>query len=171
MRLRTATTAVIVLVLFAAGGCARKAAAPAAKAPASPASAATTSATTASTAAPETPAAAPAAAAAPTPTPLAYEASQGKVTFTYYCQTCHGETGAGDGFNAFNLDPHPRDLSAPDFQKKKSDADLADAIRRGGSGVGLSALMPPWGHTLSDRQVGELVLYIRVLGAQRKPAS
>ena len=95
----------------------------------------------------------------------------GKVTFTYYCQTCHGETGAGDGFNAFNLDPHPRDLSAPEFQKKKSDADLADAIRRGGSGVGLSALMPPWGHTLSDRQVSELVLYIRTLGAQRKPAS
>jgi mono/diheme cytochrome c family protein len=95
----------------------------------------------------------------------------GKVTFTYYCLTCHGETGAGDGFNAFNLDPHPRDLSAPEFQKKKSDAELADAIRRGGSGVGLSALMPPWGHTLSDRQVGELVLYIRTLEAQRKPAS
>jgi mono/diheme cytochrome c family protein len=92
----------------------------------------------------------------------------GKVTFTYYCQTCHGETGAGDGFNAFNLDPRPRDLSDPEFQKKKSDADLADAIRRGGSGVGLSALMPPWGHTLSDRQVGELVLYVRTL---HKPTS
>jgi mono/diheme cytochrome c family protein len=96
-----------------------------------------------------------------------YEARMGKVTFTYYCQTCHGETGAGDGFNAFNLDPHPRDLSAPDFQKKKSDADLADAIRRGGSGVGLSALMPPWGHTLSDRQIGELVLYVRTLSKPR----
>jgi mono/diheme cytochrome c family protein len=112
-----------------------------------------------------------AAPAPPEPTPLAYEARLGKATFTHYCQTCHGETGAGDGFNAFNLDPHPRDLSDPEFQKKKSDADLADAIRRGGAGVGLSALMPPWGHTLSDRQVGEVVLYLRTLPALRKPAS
>ncbi len=169
MRIRTATPALIALLLVPAA-CARKAPPVAANAPASPATAAANSAVPATNApAPETPA--PAAAAVPTPTPLTYEARQGKVTFTYYCQTCHGETGAGDGFNAFNLDPHPRDLSDPAFQKKKSDADLADAIRRGGSGVGLSALMPPWGHTLSDRQVGDLVLYIRTLPARRKPAS
>ena len=113
---------------------------------------------------PEAPAPAP-------PAPLPYEARLGKVTFTHYCQTCHGETGAGDGFNAFNLDPHPRDLSDPAFQKKKSDAELADAIQRGGAGVGLSALMPPWGHTLSARQIDELVLYLRTLPALRKPAS
>jgi mono/diheme cytochrome c family protein len=111
---------------------------------------------------------APAAAA---PAPLPYEARMGKETFTYYCQTCHGESGAGDGFNAFNLDPRPRDLSAPEFQKKKSDAEIADAIRRGGAGVGLSALMPPWGRTLSARQVDELVLYVRGLAVPAKPAS
>jgi mono/diheme cytochrome c family protein len=160
VRLRTATPALIVLLLVPAA-CTRKAAPVVAKAP--PAAASTSAVPAAETQA----AAVPAAAAAPTPAPLAYEARMGKVTFTYYCQTCHGETGAGDGFNAFNLDPHPRDLSAADFQKKKSDADLADAIRRGGSGVGLSALMPPWGHTLSDRQVGELVLYIRTLSKPR----
>jgi mono/diheme cytochrome c family protein len=167
MRFRTATPALIVLLLVPVA-CARTAAPAAAKAPAAPAADAASAVpapVVSSSAAPET--AAPAAAAAPTPAPLAYEARMGKVTYTYYCQTCHGETGAGDGFNAFNLDPHPRDLSAPDFQKKKSDADLADAIRRGGSGVGLSALMPPWGHTLSDRQVGELVLYIRTLSKPR----
>jgi mono/diheme cytochrome c family protein len=105
------------------------------------------------------------------PAALPYAARLGKVTFTHYCQTCHGETGAGDGFNAFNLDPHPRDLSDPEFQKKKSDAELADAIQRGGAGVGLSALMPPWGHTLSARQIEELVLYLRTLPALRKPAA
>ncbi len=117
---------------------------------------------------------APAAANAPVPaapTPLPDEAGLGRITFTHYCRTCHGESGAGDGFNAYNLDPHPRDLSDPEFQKKKTDAELADAIRRGGAGVGLSALMPPWGHTLSDRQIGDLVLYLRTLPALRKPAS
>src|SRR5262249_38752016 len=58
-----------------------------------------------------------------------YELRLGKVVFVDYCQTCHGETGAGDGFNSFNLDPRPRDLSDPAFQKKKSDQDLEDAIR------------------------------------------
>jgi mono/diheme cytochrome c family protein len=92
-----------------------------------------------------------------------YELRLGRLTYQHYCQTCHGETGAGDGFNAFNLDPRPRDISDPAFQKKKTDAELADAIRRGGAGVGLSALMPPWGHTLSPAQVDQVVLYLRSL--------
>ncbi|HET7177505.1 MAG TPA: hypothetical protein VFI63_02340, partial [Solirubrobacterales bacterium] len=56
----------------------------------------------------------------------------------------------------------------PAFQKAKSDADLADAVRRGGAGVGLSALMPPWGHTLSERQIADVVAYLRTL--KRPPA-
>ena len=149
MRHPTATPALIVFLLVP-GACARKAAPTAVKAPAASATAALAPATAA---------------------PLPYEARLGKVTFTHYCQTCHGESGAGDGFNAFNLDPHPRDLSDPEFQKKKSDAELADAIQRGGAGVGLSALMPPWGHTLSARQIDELVLYLRTLPTLRKAAS
>ena len=108
------------------------------------------------------PAAAPPAAEAAMGGP-SYEARIGKAVYEHYCQTCHGETGAGDGFNAFNLDPRPHDLSDPDFQKKKTDADLLDAIRRGGAGVGLSPLMPPWRHTVSDRQIDDVSLYIRSL--------
>ncbi len=104
----------------------------------------------------------PAAVGAP-PREASYELRLGKGIYGHYCQTCHGETGAGDGFNAFNLDPRPRDFSDPVFQKQKSDADLADAVRRGGAGVGLSPLMPPWGHTLSARQVDEVVIYLRAL--------
>lgn len=98
-----------------------------------------------------------------------YEMEIGKQTFQRYCAGCHGETGQGDGFNSFNLDPHPRDLSDPAFQKSKSNADLADTIRRGGSGVGLSSLMPPWGHTLDSRHVDDVVLYVRSL--RRGPAA
>ncbi len=110
-----------------------------------------------------------AASAAPAATPQpSYELRLGRSVYEHYCQTCHGEGGAGDGFNAFNLDPRPRDLSDPDFQKKKSDADLRDAIRRGGAGVGLTPLMPPWGRTLSGRQVEGVILYLRNL--RRPPA-
>lgn len=106
-------------------------------------------------------AAAPAAPASPAGPEPSYEQRLGKGVYVHYCQTCHGETGAGDGFNAFNLDPHPRDLSDPAFWKKKTDADLADVIRRGGAGVGLSPLMPPWGHTLSPQQVDQAILYLK----------
>lgn len=92
-----------------------------------------------------------------------YEMQIGKQTFQTYCSGCHGDAGQGDGFNAFNLDPHPRDLSDPAFQKSKSNADLEDAIRRGGAGVGLSSLMPPWGHTLDARHIDAVVLYVRSL--------
>jgi mono/diheme cytochrome c family protein len=100
---------------------------------------------------------------APTVPEPSYEARLGRDVFAHYCSNCHGDTGAGDGFNAYNLDPHPRDLSDAAFQKKKTDAELADTIRRGGAGVGLSSLMPPWGRTLTDRQVVEVVLYVRSL--------
>ena len=97
------------------------------------------------------------------PPPPSYELRLGRATYQHYCQTCHGETGAGDGFNAFNLDPHPRDLSDPAFQEKKSDADLREAVKRGGAGVGLSPLMPPWGRTLSARELEQVLRYVRSL--------
>lgn len=106
------------------------------------------------------------AAGSPLPPTPSYEDRLGHDVFAHYCSTCHGETGAGDGFNAYNLDPHPRDLSDQAFQKTKTDAELADTIRRGGAGVGMSSLMPPWGRTLTERQIGEVVLYVRSL---RKP--
>jgi mono/diheme cytochrome c family protein len=141
--------ALVLLLLLGGAACRRKSTAPAA---------------TPQPSASVTPAAA--APAAPPPA-LTYEARSGRDVYRHYCQTCHGETGAGDGFNAFNLDPHPRDFSDPAFQKK-TDADIRDAIRRGGAGVGLSPLMPPWGRTLGDRKVDDVLLYLRTL---RRPPS
>ena len=106
---------------------------------------------------------APPAAAVAEEKPLTYELRLGKATYQHYCMTCHGETGAGDGFNAFNVQPQPRDHTDPAFQKAKTNADLADAIRRGGAGVGLSPLMPPWGKTLTEDQIKEVISYIRTL--------
>jgi mono/diheme cytochrome c family protein len=104
-----------------------------------------------------------AAPAAPVEPPLSYELRLGKQVFQHYCLICHGETGAGDGFNAFNVEPHPRDLGDPAFQKAKADADLKDTIRRGGVGVGLSPMMPPWGKTLTADQIDQVVGYLRTL--------
>lgn len=94
---------------------------------------------------------------------LSYELRQGKQVFEHYCQTCHGKTGAGDGFNAFNITPRPRHLSDPVFLKAKSNSDLAAAINFGGAGIGLSPMMPPWGKTIGPDQVEQVVGYIRTL--------
>ena len=92
-----------------------------------------------------------------------YGALEGRALFEYYCSTCHGNEGRGDGFNSYNLDPKPRDLSDPAFQAKRSDKDLAAVIRSGGGFAGLSNTMPPWGHTLSERQIGYIVEFLRTL--------
>lgn len=94
---------------------------------------------------------------------MPYEVRLGKSVYDHYCQGCHGETGEGDGFNAFNLDPHPQDLTTPAFQSKKTDADLEDVIRRGGAGAGLSPLMPPYGRTLAPDQITAAVRFLRTL--------
>lgn len=107
--------------------------------------------------------------AAPSPTPvlpqpdLAYNAREGRFLYRHYCVTCHGAEGHGDGFNAYNLDPKPRDLGDPAFQAKRTDDDLTAIIRSGGGVAGMSTGMPPWGRTLKERQIRNVVDYLRTL--------
>jgi mono/diheme cytochrome c family protein len=102
------------------------------------------------------------AAEAPVPD-LGYAAREGRAVYRRYCLTCHGDEGKGDGFNAYNLDPRPRSLADSAFQAQHSDSDLVAAIRSGGGAVGLSTGMPPWGRTLSARQIEHVVDYVRTL--------
>jgi mono/diheme cytochrome c family protein len=94
---------------------------------------------------------------------LGYNAREGRAVYRHYCSNCHGDEGKGDGFNAYNLDPKPQSLADSTFQASHSDADLVTAIRSGGPAVGLSTGMPPWGRTLSPRQVQNVVDYLRTL--------
>lgn len=102
---------------------------------------------------------------------LGYNIRQGRSLFQHYCLPCHGELGQGDGFNAYNLDPKPRDLSDPEFQNQRSDQDLMAVIRSGGGAAGLSTGMPPWGRTLNNRQIANLVIYLRILARKSEEAT
>ena len=79
----------------------------------------------------------------------------------YYCGACHGENGKGDGYNAQYLPQFPRDYSDAAYMAAKTDEELFDGIKGGGRSVGLSALFPAYGKTLSDREIRDLVAYIR----------
>ena len=94
---------------------------------------------------------------------LNYEARLGKVTFDHYCAVCHGSEGKGDGFNAYNLNPHPRDLTDPAFQDAIDDRHLADVIRFGGTYRGSSNLMPAWVGNLKESEMNNLISYLRSL--------
>lgn len=97
-----------------------------------------------------------------------YQAREGSALFRHYCAACHGDEGHGDGLNAYNLDPRPRDLADPAFQKSRSDDDLAALIRSGGGAAGLSTGMPPWGRTLGERRIRNLVAFLRSLAPPAK---
>lgn len=93
--------------------------------------------------------------------PLGYEQASGARIYAHYCSVCHGETGEGDGFNAFNLDPRPRNLKDREWQRAVTDRELRTVVRGGGPLIQKSALMPAWGRVLNDRQVEHVLQYIR----------
>jgi high-affinity iron transporter len=98
---------------------------------------------------------------------LNYEQSNGQKLFERYCSVCHGAAGEGDGFNAFNLNPKPRDLSDRAAMQHFSDQQLFTVISQGGAERGKSNLMPPWGRTLKERQIRYVVAYLRTLGESK----
>lgn len=98
--------------------------------------------------------------------PLTYEQQQGKILFMKYCSVCHGEQGKGDGFNAYNLDPKPRDFTDPRAMAGIEDATLLTTIMEGGKGVNKSPLMPAWGGRMNKLEGEYVIEYVKALEHQ-----
>jgi mono/diheme cytochrome c family protein len=88
---------------------------------------------------------------------------RGRDLYEYYCAICHGKTGEGDGFNSFQLSVPPAKHADAALMSTLSDADIREVIKGGGPALGRSPLMPPWGRVLTDRDVADLVVFIRTL--------
>lgn len=100
---------------------------------------------------------------------LTYEERQGEQLYIKYCAVCHGEEGKGDGFNAFNLDPKPRDFTDSTYMIALSDSRLFETISEGGRGVNKSPLMPSWGVTLSKDNILSAISYVKTFTHRIKP--
>jgi mono/diheme cytochrome c family protein len=96
-----------------------------------------------------------------TMTALAQNAAEGKKLYVSYCATCHGETGKGDGMAARSLPVKPADHTNGTVMNQLSDQFLRDIISKGGSAVGKSSFMPSWGSSIDEKQVRDLVAYLR----------
>ena len=91
----------------------------------------------------------------------------GKTIFDNNCVACHGFAGKGDGAGVSGLNPKPRDLTNGSYINALSDQYLFDVIKNGGWGVKKSPLMPAWGHALRDKEIWNLVTYIRSLAGEK----
>ncbi len=69
-------------------------------------------------------------------------AARGAATFNRYCWTCHAPTGRGYGVFAALYEPQPRDLTNPDRQALRTDAELYLIISQGSAAVKGFAAMP-----------------------------
>lgn len=90
-----------------------------------------------------------------------YTERQGNLLYEKYCVVCHGLSGEGDGFNAYNLNPRPYSLSDSTYMTALSNETLMEIISFGGKGVNKSVLMPAYQNTLSKTQISNVVAYIR----------
>ena len=93
----------------------------------------------------------------------------GKLKYHTYCVSCHGISGKGDGPATTSLNPKPRDITNGDHMNTLSDKYIFDIIKGGGASVKKSPLMPAWSGALNDKEICNLVTYVRSLGRQKPP--
>jgi cytochrome c553 len=87
--------------------------------------------------------------------------------FSTYCTRCHGETGRGNGPSVHTLKNKPQDFTNCAQMQKLSDQTMFQAIKGGGSSVGLSDDMPNWSIDLTDDEIHDLVAFVRAFCKQK----
>jgi len=83
----------------------------------------------------------------------------GEKLYTQYCATCHGNTGLGDGPAGQALNPKPAPLAITGKMPMVSDGYLLWRIKEGG--VSMGTAMPPWKAALNEKQIWQIILYMR----------
>jgi mono/diheme cytochrome c family protein len=89
--------------------------------------------------------------------------AEGRKLYTAYCTSCHGDKGKGDGVAAGSLPVRPKDHTDGATMNQLTDQFLGDVITKGGGAMGKSGFMPAWGSSLNEKQVRDIVAYIRTL--------
>ncbi len=91
-------------------------------------------------------------------------AASAEENYKWYCSQCHGLTGKGDGINATKDQPvNPKNHTDSAEMAKLTKADVENVIRDGGAATSKSTMMPPFGKSLTDAEIKELVGYLSKL--------
>jgi cytochrome c oxidase cbb3-type subunit 3 len=95
--------------------------------------------------------------------PGTLHAASAKDNYRTYCAQCHGLQGNGRGVNIRDMSVQPRNHTDAAYMSSRSDDDLFTADKKGGLAINKSVLMPPWGNSLSDTEIHDMVRYLRAL--------
>lgn len=89
--------------------------------------------------------------------------AKGKAAYNQFCVSCHGPAGKGDGPAAAALNPKPKDLTNKGYVAGLKDDYFFKITKEGGTAVQKSPLMPPWGASLKEDDIRNVIAYIRSL--------
>jgi len=81
----------------------------------------------------------------------------GRDVYTTYCETCHGETGRGDGPTGLRLVPRPADLRIHTAPGVHTDGELFYWVSYGFP----NSAMPAWKDVLTEEQRWSVLNYAR----------
>jgi mono/diheme cytochrome c family protein len=110
------------------------------------------------------------------PIALNYQQAQGKRVFNNNCIWCHADATQAGPSNRSNLTPTPPLFTDGETFNSLSDDFMQNTITLGGSAMGKSAIMPPWGQTLTPDEIRAVLAYVRAVAqppykASARPAS
>lgn len=77
------------------------------------------------------------------------------------CARCHGASGKGDGPDQKLLNIEIADFTDANYSQRRSTLEIESIIAEGGSGNGLSPMMPPWSVVLSEQEIESLANFVR----------
>jgi mono/diheme cytochrome c family protein len=95
--------------------------------------------------------------------PLTFEQAQGKRIFYQQCVWCHADSTPAGPSNRSNVTPTPALFNDGSLLNSQSDEFLQNIITLGGSAMGKSAMMPPYGKTLTQEEIRSLIAYARAI--------
>lgn len=95
--------------------------------------------------------------------PLSYQESQGKRIFYQQCVWCHADATPAGPSNRSNLTPVPPLLSDGATLNAESDEFVQNIVTLGGSAMGKSAMMPPYGRVLSAEEIRSVIAFARAI--------
>lgn len=96
-------------------------------------------------------------------TKLGYQESQGKRIFYQYCVWCHADASPAGPSNRSNVTPTPPLMNDGEKLNGESDEFMQNIITLGGSALGKSAMMPPYGKTLTPDEVKAVIAFTRAI--------
>ena len=95
--------------------------------------------------------------------PLSYQQAQGKRIFYQQCVWCHADATPAGPSNRSNLTPVPPLLNDGAMLNTESDEYMQNIITLGGSAMGKSAMMPPYGRMLSAEEIRSVIAFTRAI--------